>query len=215
VGGPVGDHLDRDVVCDAGAFMLAPENDVIRRLASYSGLRLVHFGEAKAIANHLSFLQPVTLPRGIYDIADGIPPTDVTLLAGTVDVVIRDGLHPYVVYTLLDAMAEEHRGATYLSNAGAYPSISGPELTVHPLVQDYYRTGTPWIYRNLPPWLASFVDHYFLVALVIFVLFEIYRWSQYLAEISYTLVTTRAAQRRRRQADRDDAAAALDPGRKA
>jgi TRAP-type uncharacterized transport system substrate-binding protein len=196
---------------DAGVFMLAPENGVVRGLANYSGLRLLHFAEAKAISNHLPFLQPVTLPRGIYDIADGIPPTDVTLIAGTVDVVVREGLHPYVIYTLLEAMAEEHRGATFLSAAGAYPSITGPELTVHPLAQDYYRSGTPWIYRNLPPWLASFVDHYFLLGLVIFVLSELYRWAQYLAEIGSALVAARAL-RRRRKSEADLARTVLDPG---
>jgi TRAP-type uncharacterized transport system substrate-binding protein len=187
---------------DAGVFMLAPENDVIRDLASYSGLRLVTFAEAKAISNHLPFLRTIVLPRGIYDIADGIPPTDVAMLAGTVDVIVRQGLHPYVVHTLLDAMAEEHRGATFLSNAGDYPTIAGPELTVHPLAQNYYRSGTPWIYRNLPSWLASFVDHYFLVALALFVFFEIYRWSQYLTEIMRTLLLSRAARRLRTRAGR-------------
>jgi TRAP-type uncharacterized transport system substrate-binding protein len=185
---------------DAGVFMLAPENEVIRELANYSGLRLVTFAEAKAISNHLPFLRPIVLPRGIYDIADGIPPTDVTMLAGTVDVLVRDGLHPYVIHTMLDAMAEEHRGATFLSNAGDYPTVAGAELTVHPLAEDYHRSGTPWIYRNLPSWLASFVNHYFLIVLVIFVFFEIYRWSQYLAEIIRALLETHAARRRRTQA---------------
>jgi len=187
---------------DAGVFMLAPENEVIRGLASYSGLRLVTFMEAKAISQHLPFLRPIVLPRGIYDIADGIPPTDVTMLAGTVDVVVRPGLHPHVVQTLLAAMTEEHRGATFLSNAGDYPTIAGSELTVHPLALDYYRTGTPWIYRNLPSWLASFVDHYLLVGLALFVLFELYRWSQYLTEIGRALLASLAALRQRKSIGR-------------
>jgi TRAP-type uncharacterized transport system substrate-binding protein len=185
---------------DAGVFMLAPENEVIRGLASYSGLRLVTFAEAKAISQHLPFLRPIVLPRGIYDIADGIPPTDVTMLAGTVDVVVRQGLHPHVIHTLLEAMAEEHRGATFLSNAGDYPTIAGSELTVQPLAQDYYRAGAPWVYRNLPSWLASFVDHYLLIGLALFVAFELYRWSQYLAEIARALLASHAELRARRGA---------------
>jgi TRAP-type uncharacterized transport system substrate-binding protein len=184
---------------DAGVFMLAPENDVIRRLANDSGLRLVPFAEAKAIANHLPFLRPIVLPRGIYDIADGIPPTDVSMLAGTVDVVVRPGVHPYIIQTLLEAMSEEHRGATFLSGAGNYPTISGPELTVHPMAEDYYRSGTPWVYRNLPPWLASFVDHYLLVALAIFVVCEIYRSTHHVAEFSDGISALRNWWRRRRR----------------
>jgi TRAP-type uncharacterized transport system substrate-binding protein len=90
---------------DAGVFMLAPENQVVRGLASWSGVRLVSIGEAKAIANHLPSLRPIVLARGMYDVGDGIPPSDVVMLAGTVDVAVRQGLHPYVIYTLLEAMA--------------------------------------------------------------------------------------------------------------
>ena len=44
---------------DAGVFMLAPENKVIRELAADSGLHLVPMTEAHAITHHLPFLQPV------------------------------------------------------------------------------------------------------------------------------------------------------------
>ena len=176
---------------DVGVFMLAPDNPVVQDLAEFSGLRLVPVPEARAIANHLPFLRPTTLPRGIYDIADGIPPSDVAMVAGTVDVVVRPGLHPYLLYTLLDAMAEVHRGATFLSSAGAYPTITGPELTIHPLAQEYYRSGVPWIYRNITPWPASFVDRYLLVALSIFVLCEIWRAAKYLGEIGNLVLAFR------------------------
>jgi TRAP-type uncharacterized transport system substrate-binding protein len=186
---------------DAGAFMLAPENQVVRDLADYSGLRLVPVPEAKAIANHLPFLRPTTLPRGIYDIADGVPPTDVPMLAGTVDVVVRKGLHPVVVYTLLEAMADAHRGATFISNAGAYPTISGAELPIQELAQEYYRSGMPWVYRNLPAWPASFVDRYLLVALSIFVLCEIYRIATYFGEISLFLLLLRSGRTHRERGE--------------
>ena len=186
---------------DAGAFMLAPENQVVRDLADYSGLRLVPVPEAKAIANHLPFLRPTTLPRGIYDIADGVPPTDVPMLAGTVDVVVRKGLHPVVVYTLLEAMADVHRGATFISNAGAYPTISGAELPIQELAQEYYRSGMPWVYRNLPAWPASFVDRYLLVALSIFVLCEIYRIATYFGEISLFLLLLRSGRTHRERGE--------------
>lgn len=186
---------------DAGAFMLAPENQVVRDLADYSGLRLVPVPEAKAIANHLPFLRPTTLPRGIYDIADGVPPTDVPMLAGTVDVVVRKGLHPVVVYTLLEAMADAHRGATFISNAGAYPTISGAELPIQELAQEYYRSGMPWVYRNLPAWPASFVDRYLLIALSIFVLCEIYRIATYFGEISLFLLLLRSGRTHRERGE--------------
>jgi hypothetical protein len=123
------------------------------------------------------------------------------MLAGTVDVVVRKGLHPVVVYTLLEAMADAHRGATFISNAGAYPTISGAELPIQELAQEYYRSGMPWVYRNLPAWPASFVDRYLLVALSIFVLCEIYRIATYFGEISLFLLLLRSGRTHRERGE--------------
>ncbi len=150
---------------DAGVFMLAPENKVIRELAADSGLHLVPMTEAHAITHHLPFLQPVELPRGIYSIADAIPPGDTPLLAARVAVVARKGLHPWLVYSLLDAIARTHRGATLISNAGDYPTIVGSQLEVNPAAAQWYRTGVPWIWNELPPALAGFIDRYSLLLL--------------------------------------------------
>lgn len=182
---------------DAGVFMLAPDNDLVRNLAHWSGVRLVSISEARAIANHLPFLRPIVLPRGIYDIADGIPPSDVSMLAGTVEVVMRPGLDPYVIYSLLEAMAAVHRGPTLISTAGTYPTITGSDLDVPPLVQEYYRSGMPWNYRALPPTLAGFIDRYLIYVIGLFVLAELYLFSHYLAEVSSALVSWRMARRPR------------------
>lgn len=168
---------------DAGAFMLSPDNKVIRDMALDSGLRLMPFPEAKAVSDHLPFLRPVIIPRGIYDIADGIPPVDTGLLAGRVNVVVREGLHPFVIFALLDAMAEVHKGATYISEPGAYPTIVGSELNVHPLAIQYTRFGAPWVYENLPPWPASFIDRHFVFGVALVILILMYATAKYLLEI--------------------------------
>lgn len=150
-------HTDK---FDAGVFMLAPENPTIKALASDTGLRLMPYTEARAVANHLPFLRQVILPRGIYNIADSIPPYDTPLVAATVGVIIRDDLHPYLIYSLLEAMTVLHRPPTFLSGAGEFPTLAGAQITAHPIAMDYYKSGLPWAYRDLPPWLASLVDAY-------------------------------------------------------
>ncbi len=177
---------------DAGAFMLSPDNQVIRGMALDSGLRLMPVPEAKAVSDHLPFLRPVVIPRGIYDIADGIPPVDTGLLAGRVNVVVREGLHPFVIFALLDAMAEVHKGATYISEPGAYPTIVGSELTVHPLAVQYNRFGVPWTYQNVPAWPASFIEAYFVFGVAFVVLILLYATAKYLIEIVSALVAALA-----------------------
>ncbi len=167
---------------DAGVFMLAPENPVIRALAGDSGLHLVPIAETRAVANHLPFLRAVLLPRGIYDIADAIPPNNTPMVAATVGVVVRAGLHPYLIYALLDAMEKVHHGASFLSSAGDFPTPDGSQLTVHPLAVQYYRTGLPWAYRELPAWLACTLDHDQVLIFDILLVAGLYILAMWLAD---------------------------------
>jgi TRAP transporter TAXI family solute receptor len=175
---------------DAGVFMLAAENPVVRELAADSSLHLMHITEVKAIANHLPFLRPVVLPRGIYNIADSIPPNDTSMVAATVGVVVRRDLHPYLVYSLLEAMTKVHRDPTFLSGAGDYPTIVGSQLTVHPLAAQYYRTGMPWAYSELPPWPASAVYQDQLIIVGTFFLSGMIIAVRYLAELGSIVLET-------------------------
>jgi TRAP-type uncharacterized transport system substrate-binding protein len=185
---------------DVGVFMLAPENKAVRELAGDSGLHLVPISEAHAIANHLPFLRSVVLPRGIYDIPDAIPPSDTPMLAARVGVVARKGLHPWLVYSLLEAIAQTHSGATLISDAGDYPTIIGAPLEVNPLAARWYQTGTPWIWRELPPALASFVDSDTLVVLGVLLFSGIVVSAAFLAEIVGLMLAAIAWVRRRRGA---------------
>jgi hypothetical protein len=155
---------------DAGAFMLAPENPVIRALANDTGLHLVPLLETKAITDHLPFLRAVVLPRGIYNIADAIPALSTPMVAAPVGIIIRTGVHPYLIYSLLDAMSQVHRGPTFLGDAGEFPTPVGSQFAVHPLALNYYRSGVPWNYRELPAWLGSAIDRYELPGLGLVVL---------------------------------------------
>jgi TRAP transporter TAXI family solute receptor len=174
---------------DAGVFMLAAENPVIRALANNSGMTLVPLLETKAIANHLPFLRAVLLPRGIYNIADGVPPSTTPMVAAPVSVVVHAGLHPYLVFSLLQAMSEVHRGPTFLTEAGDFPTSVGSVLTVHPLAAQYYASGLPWIYRELPPWLASAVDEDQLVGVGGFLLIALYLVAMWLADAGVAITT--------------------------
>ena len=182
---------------DAGVFMLTPENQVIRTLANDTGLRLMPIGEARAIANFMPFLRPVVLPRGIYDIADSIPPTDVPMLAAPVSVVGRKGLHPWLAYSLLEVIDEVHRGPTMVSAAGEYPGIVGSQLEVDPRAMRFHQSGTPWIWRDLPPWLGGFVDRYDLALLGMLLLGGLVVCAGFVAELALLLLRMFGRSRRR------------------
>jgi hypothetical protein len=119
------------------------------------------------------------------------------MLAAPVGVVARKGLHPWLVYSLLEAIAHTHRGATLISTAGEYPTIVGSQLVVDPLAEQWHQTGMPWIWRELPPWVASFVDRYALAMLGALLFSGIVVSAAFLAEILGWLLGMLAWIRRR------------------
>ena len=172
---------------EAGAFMLAPENQVVRELMGDSGLHLVPITDVKAIANHLPFLRPATLPRGIYNIADAIPPANTPMVAAPVTLVVRKGLHPFLVFALLEALTEVHRGPSFVSAAGDFPSADGSQVNVDPRAAEYYRTGVPWLYRTLSPWPASVFEQYQLWILGLLLLGGLYQGAKFMVTIAIIL----------------------------
>jgi TRAP-type uncharacterized transport system substrate-binding protein len=168
---------------DAGFFMLEPTNVLIGNLLSDDNLRLVSLSEGAGITRHLPFLRTVTLYRGSYDVERNIPAADVELLAATVNVVVRKDIHPAVLYMLLEAMNDVHHGATLISNVGQFPSIAATDLVPHPLAVSYAKSGMPWIYQNLPVWLASLLDSYLIIVVLIFFISEIYKSLKHFSEL--------------------------------
>ena len=178
----------KDGRANAGMFMLAPATQFILDMARDSDLRLLGFSEAKGITRHISYLTTAGLPRGSYDIAHDIPPTNVELVAARVNVVVRKDISPAILYVLLEAMREVNHDATLVSNAGDFPSVVGTDLLPHPLAVQYIKSGLPWIYEELPLWFASLIDHYFIIGITIFICAEIYKKFADLSEMAHLLV---------------------------
>ena len=121
------------------------------------------------------------------------------MVAAPVNIVIRKGLHPYLVYALLDTLADVHRAPTFISAAGDFPSIAGSQLPPHPLAVEYYRSGVPWLYRTLSPWPASVIDRYQLLIFLVILLAALMLSVRYLTHyVGHILATCFSWFRRRK-----------------
>lgn len=188
---------------DAGFFMLAPGNALITQLVTDPALRLLDYTDAPTLSRLEPFLTVSVIRRGIYDLQRQVPPHDIHLMAGTVNVVVKRGLHPALLYLLLDAMASVHRGATLVSDAGAFPTLRGTVLPADPRAKEYEKSGTPWVYRNLPLYVAGPVDTYFAFGVTQFFIIELIKSSKYifvLITLGFEMVSLRALGRIERRA---------------
>jgi len=155
---------------DAGFFMLAPNHGLVRRLATNPQLVLHSISDNVGISRHIDYLKPATLARGALDLRRPLPPHDIALIGATVNVVVREDVHPAVLYELLQAMSDVHKGHTLVSDPGEYPRQTGTALPVHPRALEWAKSGTPWPYLHLPAAMAGVVDAYWAPVLALFAL---------------------------------------------
>lgn len=167
---------------DVGFAMLSPSSPLVRELLSFETLALLSVPETAGIARHLEHLKATVLPLGSYDLRRNLPDSDIAMVGGLVNVVVRNDINPAVLYVLLDAMKSSHLGQTLVSPKGEFPSVVGTALDVHPLAAQWTKTGTPWVFAHFSPGLASLIDRYWLIGLAVLLLSEVYRTLRYVFE---------------------------------
>jgi TRAP-type uncharacterized transport system substrate-binding protein len=144
----------RDGKIDAYWIASAPESPAIQTMLRMPNVRLMSFARAEALTRIFPDLVRLTLPQGVFDIAANIPPNDVTLIATTVRILIRDDLHPQTVSLLLQILIKEHGGAGIFQRAGEFPTQTDPEYPMAASVTDFYKNGPSLLQRHLPLWLT-------------------------------------------------------------
>jgi TRAP-type uncharacterized transport system substrate-binding protein len=158
--------------------------EVIRKLLHTKGLRVFNFDQADAYVRRMRFLSRIDLPMGSFDLGDNLPEHPITLVAPTVELVARVGLHPALSDLLIEAAQEVHGHATLIQTAGEFPSPVEHDFPISEEAARYYKSGKTFAYRHLPFWLASLADRIIVLlvpTLVVLVptarlLPALYRW---------------------------------------
>jgi len=158
--------------------------DLIRRLLHADGIRLFDFTQADAFTRRIAYLNKITLPKGSIDFGKGTPAHDVFLLAPTVELIARKGLHPALSDLLLEAATEVHSGPGLFRSKGEFPAPIEQEIRMSSDANRFYKSGKSFFYRYLPFWLASLVSRIVVVLVPMIVVLlpglrlipAIYRW---------------------------------------
>ena len=148
---------------DAVMMFGSPENSLILDLLGTKGVKIMSLSQAEAYARRFPDLTHVVLPRGVIDPAKRNPPSDIHLLSPTVNLIVRSELHPALVYLLLKSSSEIFGGATWINEAGEFPTVRRQDDPISDQAQRYYRSGGGWLYAYLPFWAATFVERVTLI----------------------------------------------------
>ena len=144
----------------------APET--IRELVHSPSIRLFEFSQADAYVRRFHYLNKLELPQGSFDLGENLPPTRLTMLAPTAELVAHASLHPALSDLLIEAATEVHGRATLMQNAGEFPTPLMHDLPISSDAARYYKSGKSFTYRYLPFWIASLLDRAVVALLPIF-----------------------------------------------
>src|SRR6516165_7329545 len=143
-----------DAVFIAGA----PDAPNVQTLLRDPNIRLMNFPRADALSRIFPFLVHLILPAGAIDFADSIPPTDINLIGTTNAVLVRNDLHPQIVYLLTQALMEVHGDAGPFKSADEFPAQRDPEYPMADTARDFYRNGPTFLNRYLSFWIVNYMQ---------------------------------------------------------
>jgi TRAP-type uncharacterized transport system substrate-binding protein len=149
-----------DGTADVAFLVDAPDSERVLRLLHNQKIRLIDFSaEAEAYDNRFPAITRVVLRKGAVEFNPVLPPTDVTLLATTAVLVVRNEMHPSLRTVLAHTVLSHPKSGfdkagdpVLFYKAGDFPSISDPEFQVPPEVRAIYKSGElPVLLRTLLP----------------------------------------------------------------
>ncbi|MBV8804175.1 MAG: C4-dicarboxylate ABC transporter substrate-binding protein [Sinobacteraceae bacterium] len=157
----------------------------VREMLHADGVRLFDFEQANAYVRRFPYIHKLEVPAGAFDLGENLPPTDINLLAPSVELLARSNLHPAICDLLIEAAKEVHNHASVLQQAGQFPTPLMHTYPVNAEAARYYKEGDrSFAYRYLPFWLASLLNRAIVVLVPIFVVVipslkylpQLYRW---------------------------------------
>ena len=148
---------------DALVFASAPESLMVQMLLQTPGVQLLDFSQNEAYARRFPFLSPVTLPRGVVDLAAELPPRDVRLVASTTSLLARDETHPALLTLFAQNAQTLHGGAGWFQRAREFPNPRHSELPIAKEAERAMNDPVPMLQRYLPFWIANLIERMWLV----------------------------------------------------
>jgi TRAP-type uncharacterized transport system substrate-binding protein len=159
-------------------------SEMIRKLLRTPGVRLFSFSQADGYTRRVKYLNKLTLPKGVIDFGENLPPQDISLIGPTVEIIARQDLHPALSDLLIEAAIEVHNRATILQRRGEFPSPIEHEYRISEDASRFYKSGKGFLYRYLPYSLASLMSRILLVLVPMIIVLlpglrlipAVYRW---------------------------------------
>ena len=147
---------------DCACMLTTADAPTVRKLLADKRANLLDFARADAYLALYPYLRKVAVPEGVGNLPANLPSHDVTLIASTTSLLVRDDLHPAIQYLLLQAANEIHSSPGILNRRDQFPTSEPGDLPLSPEAKSFYKSGGNFLQKNLPFWLWAFAAHFLL-----------------------------------------------------
>lgn len=169
---------------DAAIFLATAEDEVVRDLLQNSSVTLMSVDQAEAITRQIPFLHHLVLPHGAINLQKNIPNRDIDLVSATATLLVKDSVHPALVYLLLKAASSVHSDPGLFEKKNEFPIDKDDRFPLSDEAKSYYKSGEPFWQKHLPFWIATLMDRFLLLFIpllaialpVIRLIPKIYQW---------------------------------------
>lgn len=132
------------------------------------GVKLMSWAQADAYGRRFPYLAHLVLPRGGIDLQRDIPAAPVDLIAPLATIFVRRGTHPALIDLLLAAASEVHGKPGLFQRPGEFPSAHQVDLPLSPEAERFHKSGTRFLQRYLPFWLATLIERTIVLLVPLF-----------------------------------------------
>ena len=148
------------------AFFLATANDkIVRELIATPGIRLMSLDQAEAITRQMPSLHHLILPHGAMNLERNLPDHDVDMISATATLLVKDSVHPALIYLLLKAASQVHDDPGIFEKKNEFPIDKDDQFPLSAEAKNFYKSGTPFWQKLLPFWLATLIERFILIAI--------------------------------------------------
>lgn len=169
---------------DAMFLTIAADSPLLRNLLTTPEIKLMSLSRAEALPRIYPYVVRFVVPQGLFDWDKNIPSSDITIVATTLNIMVRKDFHPALIGLLAQAMVETHSTSGIFQQAGEFPTQIDPEYPMSEIARDFYREGPSFLNRYLPFWMTSYAKRTIAVLVAIFAIVlplfnyapRLYRW---------------------------------------
>ncbi len=162
---------------DAAFIVTGWDSAAVQSLINARDVELTSFERADAMVALYPFLTKLTLPRGIFDLANDRPPADIQLLASKSILAVRADLRSALQYLLLTAATQIHSRSGVFQKAEQFPVAESVDLPLSADAERFHRSGRPFLQERLPFWFAVLIGKALVVLVpLVAVAYPIFRF---------------------------------------